>query len=192
MKKPFLSEKEPLRFDAEKHQYWIGKKRIPSVTEILRKVGLSKDFTGIDPFYADRGKATHLAIQFFLEGRLDENSLDPVIVPYFEGFKKYFAEHPMGITRCEVKGSYQDDFAGIMDCITETEIIDWKCSKDHDKVAELQGEAYKWIEAQEKGKFLPFKVVQFCGDGGYEIFEYGDTASHWASVMDLYQWKVSR
>jgi len=181
-----------LTFDEEKHQYFLGKKRIPGVSEILQKVGLTKDWTGIDPFYAERGKATHLAIQYFLEHRLDETSLDPVIVPYFEGFKKYYSEHPMGITRCEVRGAFHEDFCGTIDCITEKEIIDWKCSKSHDKVAELQGEAYKWIEAKEGQKFLPFRVVQFPGDGSYEIFDYGDKASHWPSVMDLYRWKLGK
>lgn len=185
-----------LTFDPEKHQYFLGKKRIPGVSEILQKVGLSKDFTGIDPFYADRGKATHLAIQYFLENRLDESSLDPVIVPYFEGFKKYYAEHPMGITQCEVRGIFGDEFCGTIDCITEKEIIDWKCSKSHDKVAELQGEAYKLIERENRKPFFgflkSFKVVQFCGDGGYEVFDYGDKVSLWPSVMDLYRWKTNK
>jgi hypothetical protein len=189
--------KAQLRFDPDKHQYFLGDKRLPGVTSILQKVGLSKDFTGIDPFYAERGKAVHLAIQYALEGRLDEASLDPVIVPYFEGFKKYRAEHPIPHPRCEVLGSFGDEFCGIIDCITDDEIIDWKCSKSHDKVAELQGEAYKWIEASMSNppgleKFLPFKVVQFPGDGSYEIFDYGDKASRWPSVMDLYRWKMGK
>lgn len=188
-----ISPSKPvLEFDAEKHQYFMGKKRIPGVTDILRKVGLSKDFTGIDPFYADRGKATHLAIQFFLEHRLDESSLDPVILPYFEGFKKYYTEHPMGITRCEVMGSFNDEWAGIIDCVTEHEIIDWKCSRDHDKVAELQGQAYKIIECQRLRAPLPFKVIQFPGDGSYEVFDYGNHIQQWNSVMDLYRWKTSK
>lgn len=178
-----------LRFEEDTHTYWRGKKRIPSVGEILKKLGLTKDWTGVDPFYAERGKAVHLAIQFFLEKRLDEKSLDPVISPFFEGFKKYYKEHPMGITQCEVMGAFYNDFAGRIDCISEHEIIDWKCSKSHDKVAELQGEAYKWIEAGENRKILPFKVVQFPGDGTYEIFDYGDKTSHWTSVMHLYRWK---
>lgn len=185
------SPSESLRFDSEKHQYWIGKKRIPGVSEILQKVGLTKNWEGVDPFYAERGKAVHLAIQYFLEHRLDETSLDPIIVPYFEGFKKYYSEHPMGITRCEVKGTYADEFAGTIDCITEHEIIDWKCSKSHDKVAELQGEAYKLIECGEAVS-KPFKVVQFPGDGSYEVFDYGMLTSHWPSVMNIYRWKTNK
>ena len=191
MKKPSLSEVEAvLRFDPEKHQYFLGKKRIPGVSEILQKVGLTKDWTGIDPFYAERGKAVHLAIQYFLENRLDESSLDPVIVPYFEGFKKYYAEHPMGITRCEVRGSFGEAFCGTIDCITEHEIIDWKCSKSHDKVAELQGQAYKIIECQRIRTPLSFKVVQFPGDGSYEVFDYGNHTDTWDAVMEVYAWKM--
>ena len=181
-----------LTFDEEKHQYFLGKKRIPGVSEILQKVGLSKDLTGIDPFYAERGKAVHLAIQYFLEHRLDETSLDPVIVPYFEGFKKYYVEHPMGLTQCEVRGHFGEEFCGTIDCITEHEIIDWKCSKSHDRVAELQGEAYKLIERGDRTNrsFKPFKVVQFSGEGGYKIFDYGDKITVWPSVLEIYRWKV--
>ena len=189
MPKQSPSKTEVLEFDAESHKYFIGKKRIPGVSEILQKCGLTKDWTGVDPFYAERGKAVHLAIQFYLEHRLDESSLDPIIVPYFEGFKKYYAEHPMGITRCEVRGHCGDEFAGTIDCITEHEIIDWKCSKSHDKVAELQGEAYKLIE-DDTG--LTFKVVQFPGNGSYEIFDYGRGTEHWSMVMGLYRWKTGK
>lgn len=162
------------------------------MSEILQKVGLAKDWTGTDPFYAQRGKAVHLAIQYFLEHRLDESSLDPVIIPYFQGFKKYYAEHPMGITRCEVMGSFSNEWAGTIDCITENEIIDWKCSKSHDKVAELQGQAYKLLECQMLRTPLRFRVVQFPGDGSYEVFDYGNHTHLWLSVMDLYRWKIGK
>lgn len=185
-----------LRFNAEDHSYWIGKKRIPGVSEILKSVGLSKNFDGIDPFYAQRGTAVHMAIQLFLENRLDESSLDPQIIPQWEGFRKYYAEHYFKPVAIEYRGSFMDDFAGTIDLITEHEIIDWKCSKSHDKVAELQGEAYKWItygpESHSSDKFLPFKVVQFPGDGTYEVFDYGDKAALWPSVMELYRWKKGK
>jgi hypothetical protein len=185
-----------LTFDEENHQYFIGKKRIPGVSEILQKVGLTKDWTGIDPFYAERGKAVHLAIQYFLEKRLDETSLDPIIVPYFEGFKKYAKENAIIHPRCEVRGAFQNEFCGTIDCITDNEIIDWKCSKSHDKVAELQGEAYKWIEggndSHTSDRFKPFRVVQFPGDGTYEIFDYGIEAKVWPCVMEVYRWKMKK
>jgi hypothetical protein len=97
----------------------------------------------------------------------------------------------MGITRCEVRGTYSNEFAGTIDCITENEIIDWKCSKSHDKVAELQGEAYKLIECGEAVS-KTFKVVQFPGDGSYEVFDYGMLTNHWPSVMNIYRWKTNK
>src|ERR1041384_2280356 len=85
-----------LRFDSEAHHYWIGKKRIPGVSEILQRVGLVKDYKGIDPYYRDRGIATHKAIELYLKGTLDIESLDPAVKPCFEAFMSYEMKHPLG------------------------------------------------------------------------------------------------
>src|ERR1035437_3351149 len=134
-----------LRFDPEAHKYWIGKKRVPGVSEIMQKVGLTKNFDGVDPFYRDRGIATHKAIELYLKGILDPTSLDPAIKPQFEAFLQFWDKHMNEkILALEVPMVDQAaTFAGTPDLITDAAIYDWKCSKAHDKVAELQGQAYK-------------------------------------------------
>ena len=173
-------------FKPEDHSYWVEGKRIPGVSEILQKVGLTKDWTGVDPWYAERGKMVHLAIQYFLEGVLDENSLDPLIMPYFVGFVKFFKAKTIKPLYIEKPLYSIDGFAGTVDLIAEDAIYDWKCSKSHDRVAELQGEAYKLLTGVKR----PFKVVQFPGDGTYKVYDYGDRADTWPSVMRLYAWKT--
>lgn len=177
-----------LRFDAEKHQYFLGKKRIPSVSEILQKVGLSKKYDGVDPFYRDRGIATHKAIELYLKGVLDPLSLDPAVVPCFDAFMKYITAHPLSkIRHLETPlVSENGSFAGTPDLITEDCIYDWKCSKSHDKVAELQGQAYKILS----GRSIPFIVVELHDDGIFETFDYGTSTEQWESVMALYEWRT--
>lgn len=177
-----------LTFDEASHTYYWNGKEVPGVSEILKKVGLSKDNYGSDTFYRDRGIAVHLAINFYLSGDLDTASLDPVIVPYFEGFLRYWDKHKEPIVSKEAMG-YSEiyKYAGTWDLETEDRLVDWKCSKSHDKVAELQGEGYKLLVGPP---FKDFRVVQFPGDGTFKIFEYGKGIDIWPSVMRIYSWKT--
>jgi hypothetical protein len=190
------SKKKPLpdselRFDPEGHKYFVGKTRVPSVSEILQKIGLTKNYDGVDPFYRDRGIACHKAIELHLKGILDPASLDPNIKPQFDAFLKFwqghFKEMVIALEHPFAKGI---EFAGTPDLITETGIWDWKCSKDHDKVAELQGQAYKHLSLQIHVPALPFIVVELHDDGTFKEFDYGVGFSQWDSVMDLYRWKT--
>lgn len=178
-----------LTFDEVEHKYFWNSKEVPGVSHILKTVGLTKDFSGIDPFYKERGIATHRAIELYLKGTLDEKSLDPVIVPFFQGFLKYWStqgEKPIAI---EGRGySESHGYAGSWDLETASEIIDWKCSKSHDRVAELQGEAYKILAGGSKR----FRVVQLPGDGTFKCFEYGNGVDLWPAVMKLYSWRKKK
>jgi hypothetical protein len=175
--------KPEFRFDPEKHEYWLGSKKIPGVSDILKTVGLSKDFTNVDPFYRERGIQGHKCIELFLKDDLDESSIDPILTPFFDGFKRYwdkFGTKPRAIELA----LYNENFAGTIDLVTNA-IVDWKFSKSHDKVAELQGEAYKILAIEP----MPFQVVQFPGDGSFEVYDYGDGIDNWPHVMSLYRWK---
>ena len=197
------SEKLWLSFDPVGHKYWIGKKRIPGVSEILAKVGLTKDYKGIDPFYRDRGIATHKAIELYLKGILDESTLDPAIQPCFQAFLAYQKAHPLGNILAIEKpmSNLSDTFAGTPDLITDKAIYDWKCSKSHDRVADLQGQAYKhlafenWLDIRNSPTDitrLPFIVVELHDDGIYVPYPYGSTYEQWSSVMDLYRWRTGK
>lgn len=180
--------KSEIRFEAESHTYWLGKKRLPSVSEILKTLGLSKDFTSADTFYRDRGKAGHKCIELYLKGDLDESSIDPILVPFFDGFRRYWDEHKEEIEAIETV-RYNDDWAGTIDLLTAKRVIDWKFSKSHDKVAELQGEGYKQLTDDHGVNWREFRVVVFPGDGTFEIFDYGTEVENWNAVMRIYRWK---
>ena len=68
-----------INFAEDTHKYWIevegAEMVVPSVSTIISHI-LELDYSGIDPFYADRGTAVHKAIELLIEDNLDEESLD--------------------------------------------------------------------------------------------------------------------
>lgn len=176
-----------LNTDEEKHKYFWNGKEVPGVSAILKKVGLCRDYSKIDPFYAMRGKAMHKCIELYLKGTLDETSIDPILAPYFSGFLAYWSKHKHKVVKIE-EPLYSEEwkFAGTPDLLCEDILIDWKTSKDHDPVAELQGEGYKILV----GHPIKFRVVQLPGNGNYEKFDYGDGIKYWDGIQKLYNWRM--
>lgn len=89
-----------LDFDPVAHRYRVGDRELISVTQALTAAGLidSRWFTEDS---AARGTYVHAAIQMHHEGDLDEDSLDPVLSPYFEAYKKFLAETGFELDACE-------------------------------------------------------------------------------------------
>lgn len=189
------SETPTFRFDPEGHKYFFGKKPIPAVSDILAKVGLSRDYKGVDPFYRDRGIACHKAIELYLQGNLDPTSMDPAISAQFEAFLEYWDRHLGEEILVLEKPFFDRDqrYGGTPDLITNRAIYDWKCSKDHDRVADLQGQAYKSLVLQCSPLAAPamrFIVVELHDDGTAAEFDYGSNIDEWPSVMALYNWRM--
>ena len=79
---------------------------LPRVTEILKGCGLIPTF-GFTDEARDRGTAVHMACQYYDLGDLDESSLDPVLVPYLAGWKKFLADHKCEWTAIEQRMEHQ-------------------------------------------------------------------------------------
>jgi hypothetical protein len=70
----------------DQHQYrWDGKP-VDGLTSTIAEAGLIRNS---DPWYADRGSKVHLATQYFDEGTLDEETVDPQIKGYLESWKRF-------------------------------------------------------------------------------------------------------
>ena len=76
------------RFNEEDHSYWIGERRIPSVTGILRDAGLL-NYHGSADYYMERGTFVHRATEMIDKGTLDWDSLDSTLRPYCEAYQKF-------------------------------------------------------------------------------------------------------
>ena len=95
---------EPFRFVPETHEYFLGDRRLISVTEAMDAVGLT-DFSMIKPDVLEharqRGTAVHQACHFLDEGDLDWATVSPEIEPYVRAWERFKAD--TGITLVEIE-----------------------------------------------------------------------------------------
>lgn len=106
---------EQLSFDGELHEYRLGGIKIPSVTQILNwNVNTSR----IPAWTSLRGTAFHLATEYDDAGDLDESSIDPLVKPHLDAYRKWkAATNPMfALTEHRVWGELDGlRFAGTID-----------------------------------------------------------------------------
>lgn len=85
-------------FDEEKHEYWLGTERLPSVTQILGGLGIINVewFTWKAKM---RGKAAHIGAQLVEQGGVDwasvkatEEFLQTPVEPYIRGWQRFLKE----------------------------------------------------------------------------------------------------
>lgn len=70
-------------FERDGHRYTLpGIGEVPSVTTVLSAEGLLPDYSGLDPWYAERGTAIHEALALHYRGDLDWTSLHPEIIDF--------------------------------------------------------------------------------------------------------------
>ena len=83
--------KETVTID-ENHVYHDSAGRVvPGVTGIIRACGLMDSF-GWNDYARDRGTAVHRLIELGERGTLDPASVDPVIIPYWDGWIAFKAD----------------------------------------------------------------------------------------------------
>lgn len=83
-----------LTFDEASHTYRFDGQVVPGVTSILAPLS---NFDRVPKHVLDAasefGTAVHLACELDDLGTLDESALDPALLPYVQGWRKFSAEH---------------------------------------------------------------------------------------------------
>jgi hypothetical protein len=83
-----------LTFDPATHSYRYDGVAVPSVTQILAPLS---DFSFVDPHVLEAarafGTAVHYACELDDRGELDEEALDPALLPYLQQWRKFCREH---------------------------------------------------------------------------------------------------
>uniref|UniRef100_A0A6M3J914 Putative PD-(D/E)XK nuclease superfamily protein n=1 Tax=viral metagenome TaxID=1070528 RepID=A0A6M3J914_9ZZZZ len=93
---------------------------LPSVTQVLSKMGLAPDYFWVDPWYALRGTHVHKATELHENGALDESTVDDEIAPYLAAYQKFRKEWAGEIIKTEYRmwhPTYR--YAGIVDRVIE-------------------------------------------------------------------------
>jgi hypothetical protein len=83
-----------LEFREENHEYILDGERLPSVSQIIKPLS---DYSAVPAALlqqsADYGTATHKMVALYLEGDLDEETLDVGLEGPLKAFKRWQGEH---------------------------------------------------------------------------------------------------
>lgn len=187
---------EQLSFDADSHTYWHGMARVPSVSEIMRP--LTEHYLRAIPenvltWKRDLGIAVHRACELYDLGNLDEEVLDPRILPYLEGYKKFAVDYPSTWTGIEARVFHATEwYAGTLDRIGLIRgipvIVDIKTSHQVASYAGIQLWAYASAVGAEGASLY---VLQLTPAGTYELVPFVDIrryAETWAGLLAVHRW----
>ena len=187
-----------LTFTPEGHLYRLDGVPIPSTSQIIHDMGLTSFPPGID-WQMTRGTHVHRATQLYDEGDLEEDSLDPVIMPYLKAYKRFKTETlfaPHHIEEPMYHPSYL--YAGTVDRIgafgvsdSHLALVDIKSGSPYPAVS-LQCAAYTEMA---KANSIPVRrafAVYLKPDGTYRMDEIRNmrrALNVFLSALTLYTWK---
>src|SRR6185369_17788774 len=77
-----------LRFNAETHEYFLGDRLVPSVTQVLKTAGFINDQSYSEEG-SNRGAAVHKACEYLDRDELDWDSLHSTIRPYVKAYRRF-------------------------------------------------------------------------------------------------------
>ena len=197
-----MAETPEFRFDPETHAGWLDGQQLPSVTGILRDMGIVS--------YADvpeavleqariRGEAAHHAIMLANEGTLDPATVDEEIEPFlfgYEGFRAatsfvpVFFEQPLHDPALRFFGI--PDAAGPVN--GELAVVDFKAIEHLSQPSEVQLAAYKMLLRAAGYEVTKRYIVQLKRDGTYRLHPCTDhlDEAEWRSALFLWQRRAAR
>lgn len=193
----------PIALDESTHTYWDGKQKYDSVTDILKYLGLSRNYAGISSFYAERGKAVHKAVELIDKGTLDESTVTETIRPYVAAYRKFLRESEYKPHRWEIRlGHPLLRFAGTIDKVGYLPklglgIGDIKTTDGTvDPSTEDQLCAYEvlWNENFPDLPILWRYAIQLKSNGDYALITRWSRTplEDWLSIMTVYRKKQKR
>lgn len=195
---------EGLVFDPETHRYTFEGKPLPSVTRVLQV--LERRFAPPQAleFAAQRGTAVHEACELDDRDDLDEGTVDPIIHPYLEGWRRF--KEDVGFVPVEIElpvVNGRDGYAGTLDRVGlvngKLAVLDIKSGAALPLAAGPQlaayQEAYAWVVSAalvKRPADLPRRryVVWLRDTGSYQLVRY-DSPEDWGvfrSALNLWLW----
>lgn len=181
-----------LTFNADNHEYKLQGVRLPSVTQIIAGAGLYGDTSYFTEYSRDRGSFIHQVIEWHLSGELDESTIDPVLTPYFEAWKRFERESSYVPDSCETRlASATYRFAGTIDHIGHLNgyfcIIDAKSGAPTPATG-IQLAGYEMLLSARGARRF---ALHLKDDGNYKLIEYKDRNDRnvFLSALALWNWK---
>lgn len=106
-----------LSFDKLTHSYFIGGRKLPGVTSLLKRYGWIDD-SFYNEVARDRGRAVHESIELIAAGKFTlEDFADTEIFPYLQAYTKFLKDSDLSIISMEQPVHYGKIYAGKYDII---------------------------------------------------------------------------
>lgn len=179
-------------FNQETHEYKEHGIKYPSVTQVIAASGMYGDTSYFTDYSRDRGTFVHTVIQWHLSGDLDEATIDPIIMPYFEEWKRFEKEADYVPECCEkIMASDLYHFAGMVDHIGHLNghycLIDVKTGAPNPAHA-IQTAAYKILLNHAGVKRF---TLYLNDEGKYKLTENKDGQDQqvFKAALAVYFWK---
>lgn len=187
-----------LTFDEDQHEYRLGDRRLPSVTQVIR--ASVKGWQAGD-FYLQRGSAVHKAVALAIEDRLDWSTVDERIVGRTRAILKFLEDTQLVPVVVEHRlASQRYQFAGCLDYVgcapiieTDYMILDWKGSLTPESFLQLGGYQILWSE-NRKEPITRAALIQCRDDATYKCAwltrrELKDAANTFLSFLTVHGWR---
>lgn len=193
---------EQIDFDEQSHTYRVNGKQYPSVTQILKSVGLSADYSQVPPetleYKRILGQELHKVIELDLQDDLE--NYDPILEPYVMAWRRFRDDFKIVPIQTELPVfSAQHGYCGKSDSLAQSNkaeaFFDWKsCLSVDVKYVGPQLKAYEngfreWAGLKRKPylcyavqllKTGKYKVIPCDNPNDFNIFLY---------ALQLYKWK---
>ena len=190
-----------LTFDEESHTYRLGSVVIPSVTQILKYMGLTPQYPA-GP-HRTRGKRVHEACCLVDNGTIDEYEVGEDLVGYVDSYRAAIAKYLPDVTWTHSEHRLLDAqrvVAGTIDrggLLKGQPIIADIKSGDTGAETALQTAAYTWMlfPSPSIAKItLRFKIRLFADGSPGKLTEYTNPLdlSGWDGLVNFYKWKVGQ
>lgn len=180
-------------FDEATHTYRVNGVVMPSVTTILDQL---QDWWRIDVDVLERakqiGNAVHRATELDDKGTLVEESVDPIVAPYLEGWRKFKAHFMPEMESIEEIVYNPLGFCGTPDRVARIKqnrtLLDIKSGSVVSPTWGLQTAAYR-------NSIIPFPadraVVHLMGDGTYRYIPQTDSTDWptFLAALSLFNWR---
>jgi hypothetical protein len=188
-------------FKPEDHTYWLGRHRLPSVTEILQPL---TDFRFVREdvlqWKSDLGRAVHRAIELHLLDDLEYDSLGGEVAQYFAQFLEFQRDSNFRAIATELVVSHPLGYAGTLDAVgvinRKVAVIDWKTTTALSPTVGLQTAAYANAVDKTPGDIPSVEgrryVLRLSTDN-YKLHQiptskYAGDLLTFASLLRVHQW----
>jgi CRISPR/Cas system-associated exonuclease Cas4 (RecB family) len=188
-------------YDDTLHAYYLDGVRIPSVTQVLKAQGMI-DTTWLTEHGRTRGSHVHTATEMYDKGILDEDTLDPQLRPYLEGWKLFVEENEPIWDTLEVPGYHPLYRYGLTPdrtaylcahSVTELELIDIKTGQPMPYI-EVQMAAYFYALKANGHDVEHARVVYLSNDGKYKPVKVKDLRRSFAifqAAIACFNWRMN-